>query len=306
MKLLISYFFASVIYLSMSENNDQETCKANNQIQRPLFSVGIVSDVQYSDYEHIGTRYYRSSPEKLREATTRFKADSVRFVINLGDLIDKDFGSFKTVLDIMDSSGLKIYHVAGNHDYSVDPKLKRRIPVLVPSKKGHYSFTYDKFRFICLNGNELSIYISNYKTAIIKAESLLANMKEKGEINAVDWNGGFSSNQIKWLKEELDKAVTNGEKVILNCHFPVAPDNVHNLLNYKDVLTILKKYKNIIAWFNGHNHAGNYSYLNMMHFVTFKGMVETESDNSFAIVDVYRNKLEIRGYGREKSQVLLF
>lgn len=304
MKLLIAYLFAPIIYISMSDNNDHGSLQSNDPIQKPLFSFGIVSDVQYSDYEHIGTRFYRSAPGKLREAMTTFKKDSISFVINLGDLIDRDFGSYKSMLDIMDSSGLKVYHVAGNHDYSVDKQFKNKLPVLIPSKKGYYSFVYDNLRFICLNGNELSTYISNNKTATKEAESNLSAMKEKGEINAVEWNGGFSNEQIKWLKEELDYAMAADEKVILVCHFPVAPENVHNLLNYKVVLPLLENYRNIIAWFNGHNHAGNYSKLNMIHFVTFKGMVETESDNSFARIDVYNNKLGIRGYGREKSQIL--
>ena len=90
------------------------------------------------------------------------------------------------------------------------------------------------------------------------------------------------------------------------CHFPVFPAEEHNLLNYKDVLTILEGYHNIIAWFNGHNHAGNYGNFNMIHFITMKGMVETETTNSFALVEVYKNKIWIKGSGREKSQILAY
>jgi hypothetical protein len=43
-----------------------------------------------------------------------------------------------------------------------------------------------------------------------------------------------------------------------------------------------------------------------MHFVTFKGMVETKKSNSFAIIDAYNNKIMIRGYGRENSLELTF
>jgi manganese-dependent ADP-ribose/CDP-alcohol diphosphatase len=304
MKLLIASVFASIIYLSMSDFKDPGSVQSDDQSQKPLFSFGIVSDVQYCNCEPAGTRFYRSSPEKLRDALNRLNSDSVSYIINLGDLIDREYGSFKTVLDIMDSSGLKIYHVAGNHDYSVDAQYKKRLPVVKPSKNGYYSFSYKNFRFIFLNGNELSTYSTSAKSAVRKADNLIRAMKEKGEINAVEWNGGFTSKQIGWLKGELDDAVTTGEKVVIICHFPVAPDNVHNLLNYKEVLPVLANYRNIIAWFNGHNHAGNYSYLNMIHFVTFKGMVETESDNSFASVTVFKNKLVIKGYGREKSQIL--
>ena len=294
MKLLITIIFATI------------SLKMYSQSQKPLFSFGIIADVQYADYDPAGTRFYRFSTGKLRDALSDLKSDSVSFIINLGDLIDRDIESYKPVMDILDSSRLKIYHVAGNHDYSVDSKYKKKLPVLTPSKNGYYSMVLKNFRFIFLNGNELSTYSSNNKSAIKKASDNLAAMKKKGDINAVEWNGGLSPEQIAWLKIQLDLADNASEKVFIVCHFPLIPENVHNLLNYKEVLPLLGKYHNIIAWLNGHNHAGNYGNYNMIHFVTFKGMVETDSMNSFARVDVYKNKIWITGTGREKSQILAY
>jgi predicted phosphodiesterase len=276
------------------------------QSQKPLFSFGVIADVQYADADAAGTRFYRSSAVKLREALTDLKSDSVSFVINLGDLIDRDFTSYKPIMDLLDSAGLKIYHVSGNHDYSVETKYKKKIPVLNPSKKGYYSIVFENFRFIFLNGNEISTYSSINKATIKNASVNLEAMKKKGEINAVDWNGGMSTEQISWLKTELDISNTAGEKVFILCHFPLVPENVHNLLNYKEVLTVLENYHNVIAWMNGHNHAGNYGNFNMIHFVTFRGMVETDQLNSYARVDVYKNKIWITGTGREKNQILAF
>jgi manganese-dependent ADP-ribose/CDP-alcohol diphosphatase len=306
MKLLIASFFTTIIIFNMPDKNDSGGLQFVNQSQKPLFAFGIIADVQYCDYDPAGTRFYRSSLVKLREAVTSFKEDSVCFIINLGDLIDRDYRSYKPVLDIIDSSGLKTYNVTGNHDYSVDPRFKKRLPVLLPSKEGYYSIVYENFRFIFLNGNEISTYMSNNKAAIKQAVDYIATLKNKGEINAVDWNGGISSKQLAWLSSQLNEATGKNEKVFLICHFPVVPDNVHNLLNYKEVLPILEKYQNIISWFNGHNHAGNYGNFNMTHFITFKGMVETDASNSFALVEVYKNKIWIRGYGREKSQILAY
>ena len=116
----------------------------------------------------------------------------------------------------------------------------------------------------------------------------------------------LAENSSNGLMMSLMNSEEADEKVFLFCHFPVWPDNNHNLLNYKEVLSILEKYQNIVAWFNGHNHAGNYGNFNMIHFVTIKGMVETETNNSFALVEVYNNKLWIKGYGREKSQILAY
>jgi manganese-dependent ADP-ribose/CDP-alcohol diphosphatase len=305
MKLLLATLFAAIILNHIPDKSKSGAQIPMNQ-SKPLFSFGVIADVQYCDYEPEGTRFYRSSLAKLREATNSFKSDSVSFIINLGDLIDRDYASYKPVLDILDSSKLKFYHVAGNHDFSVDSRHKKKLPVLKPSKEGYSSFVKENFKFIFLNGNEISTYASDNKNSVKKAQDYLSSLKTENAINTMQWNGGFSQTQLLWLKKELDGAVNEDQKVFLICHFPVFPENVHNLLNYKEVLALLENYHNIIAWFNGHNHAGNYGNFNMIHFVNFKGMVETESNNSFAIVDVYKNKLWIRGSGREKSQILAY
>jgi manganese-dependent ADP-ribose/CDP-alcohol diphosphatase len=306
MKLLIEFFSALIMFFNMSEKKDSSGFQSYNQTQKPLFTFGIIADVQYADHDPVGTRFYRASLGKLREAVNSFKEDSADFIINMGDLIDNDFVSYKPVLEIIDSSGLKTYHVTGNHDYSVDLRLKKRLPVLTLSKEGYFTFIHKNFRFIFLNGTEISTYASNNKTSIKHAEEYIASMKNKGEINAINWNGGISSKQLEWLTNQLNEATTNNEKVFIICHFPVFPENIHNLLNYNEVLTILEKYQNIIAWFNGHNHAGNYGNFNSIHFVTFRGMVDTEGSNSFALIEVYRNKIWIRGSEREKSQILAY
>lgn len=305
MKLLIASLFVSIMLNTMPDNRDSGNKMPLNQ-SKPLFSFGVISDVQYCNYEPEGTRFYRSSLSKLRDAVNAFKSDSVSFLVNLGDLIDRDNISYKPVLDILDSSKLKVYHVAGNHDFSVESKYKKKIPALKQTKEGYYSFKEGNFRFIILNGNEISLYASDNKKNIQKAEEYLSALKAENAVNAMEWNGGFSQKQLVWLKKELDEATASGEKAFLLCHFPLVPENVHNLLNYKEVLSLLEDYHNIIAWFNGHNHSGNYGNFNMIHFVNFKGMVETETANSYAIVDVYKNKLWIRGSGREKSQILAY
>ena len=49
---------------------------------------------------------------------------------------------------------------------------------------------------------------------------------------------------------------------------------------------------------------GNFGQIDGRCFVNFKGMVDTESDNTFAVVDVFADRLEIRGFGREASRTL--
>lgn len=274
--------------------------------QKPLFTFGIISDVQYCDCDPAGSRFYRLSVERLRDAADSFGKAPVDFVVNLGDFIDRDYQSFKPLLEILDSSGLKVYHLKGNHDFSVDPLYRKRLPLPMPGNKRYYSFRYGNFRFIALDGNEVSTYASGSRTSVRKAGKLISALKESGSPNAMTWNGGISSGQLAWLKRSLDRASEGNEKVIILCHFPLYPDNLHNLLNYKEVIFLLENYKNIVACFSGHNHSGNYGCFNNIHFVTMKGMVETANSTSYAIAEVYADEIRIVGAGREESRILDF
>jgi manganese-dependent ADP-ribose/CDP-alcohol diphosphatase len=306
MRFIIALLFLLFFSFLMPDKFRSHESQTSNQDPVPLFSFGLIADIQYCDCDPAGTRYYRSSLVKLEEAVRSFRIDSPAFVVNLGDMIDKDFASYKPVYQILDTAGFKIYSTTGNHDYSVEPRMLKRLPPLQSDKESYYSFNYQQFKFIVLNGNELSTYSTTNKSAIKNATDYIAKLKNNGEINAMDWNGGISSKQILWLTDQLNSAVKNNQKVFIMCHFPVFPENEHNLLNYRDILKVLENYGNIIAWFNGHNHAGNYGNFNMIHFVTLKGMVETELKNSFALVEVYNNKIWIKGSGREKSQILAY
>ena len=302
MKILTAVFVSSLIISKLTGSSDPETL---NQGQKPIMKFGVIADAQCRDSEPAGTRFYRSSTLKIKQATTSFKEDSVDFILNLGDLIDGDFNSFEKVIQIIESPGIPVYHVAGNHDYAVEHGLKNKIPVL-QTKKGYYSVSKEGFRFIFLNGNEISIYASENKKKIKYAEELINSMKEKSEINGIEWNGGISSKQLKWLNDQIDEAAIGNEKVIVICHFPFFPENVHNLLNYNEVLALFSKKNNIAASFHGHNHHGNYGVFNSIHFITFKGMVETENSNSYAIVELYKDRMVIKGYGREPSRTLTY
>jgi len=311
MRLLFAFSLATILFFDMPDKRypgvpDSYIIKQKSTDQKPLFRFGIIADVQYADCNPAGNRYFRSSTEKLENAISVFRENSVDFIINLGDLIERDYKSYKPVLKILNSSGIKTYNLTGNHDYSVDTRYLTHLPLFTESKEGYYSIIYRQYRLIFLNGNEISTYASADKNLIKQANELIANLKKNGEINAIDWNGGIGRQQIDWMTRQLDEAADNSEKVILFCHFPIEPENIHNLLNYKEINGVILNYPNIIAWFSGHNHEGNYRTINKIHYVTFRGMVETEKNNSFAVTEAYSDKISIRGYGRETSLVLTF
>ncbi len=305
----MALLFRSVLILSImlqGNSGDRPVITGKKDVQElPIFTVGIFADVQYADEEPSINRYYRMSVERLREAYATFLGENADFAINLGDLIDKNYESYAPVLEVIRSSGIPTFHVPGNHDFSVADSLKRKLPVL-KSWLGYYSEAKEGFRFIFLNGNEVSTYGATNEILKKGALSYLKILKEEKKINAMEWNGGLASNQVDFLKRELDSATRNHEKTLIFCHFPIYPENIHNLFNYEEVLQLLRKYNNVIAWLSGHNHAGNYDIYGTTHFITLRGMVDSHDSNSFAIMRIYNNKVVLKGYGREQDREIRF
>ena len=90
---------------------------------------------------------------------------------------------------------------------------------------------------------------------------------------------------------------------MLFCHFPVYPKNGHNLWNAATLTDLLARYPCVAAYVNGHNHAGNYGQSDGIHYLTLKGMVDTEQ-SSYSVIEVYADRLVVKGFGRETEREL--
>jgi predicted phosphodiesterase len=272
----------------------------------PQFSIGIIADVQYCDHEAAYNRYYRKSGEKLSEAINTLNRYEPAFFIDLGDLIDRDFSSIEPMLKVYQQAGARVYRVLGNHDFSVNDAHKPEVPArLGLDASAYYDFSYLGWRFIMLNGNEVSTFAhtaDSEETA--EAERMLDQLRQQNAVNAQPWNGGISPRQVRWLKSRLDEAARQGQRVMVANHFPVYPKDPHNLWNDEEVVVLLLAYPQVVAYLNGHHHAGNYGRKSHVHFLNFKGMVETENENSFALLEVHPDHLLVKGFGREESRKL--
>ncbi len=271
----------------------------------PLFSFGMISDIQYCDCETEGSRHYRQSLEKLNHCVLDLNTRNLAFVVSLGDLIERDFSSYDTLLSILDRLNAPVYHVLGNHDFSVTEQEKTVVAGKLGLTSSYYDYAIGDWRFIVLNGCEISLFapIENSKE-YRKAQLLFNQLKVNNAHNAIDWNGAISMDQYRWLKNRIKSSEKEGEKVIIFCHFPVYPKVIHNLWNFKTLLSLFKKHDNIVAYFSGHNHFGSYATLKQVHYLSLVGMVETPDKTAYCTVDVFNDRLEITGYGREKSRVL--
>lgn len=278
----------------------------NSKPTQAQVKIGIFADCQYCDCETAGQRYYRNSLTKLNDCVTTFnKTKDIQFVVGLGDLIDRDISSFEKVNAILSQSKKEVFHVTGNHDLSVKKEDIDKVPSQLNMDKTYYSFDKEDWRFIFLNGNEITLQSTNPKI-VSEAKTILKQLKAENKPNNKDWNGGMSKEQINWLKLELKNTEQQNKKVVLFCHYPLLPFEAHALWNAEEVLQILQESSSVKAWINGHNHAGNYAMKNGIHFITMQGMVDTENKNAFSIVSFTKDRIEIKGFGREVTRNLPF
>ena len=126
---------------------------------------------------------------------------------------------------------------------------------------------------------------------------------QENKITSPKWNGAVSKSQLKWLEDQLQEATKKDQRVMIFCHFPVFPENVHNLWNAEEIVALIDQYKCVKAYFNGHNHDGNYANRQGVHYLTLRGMVDTE-ETAYARVGLHEDRIEVLGFGREKSRTL--
>ena len=266
------------------------------------FSFGAIADCQYCARPNRGSRHYASSAGKLKKCVAELNKHDLEFVIHLGDFIDRDYSSFDKVLPIYQSLQMPAYHALGNHDFDVADELKGKVVERMGMESKYYEFSVEDWRFIVLDGNDVSFHAypknsSKYKDA--------ERYYRENKIRSPRWNGAVGKEQVAWLSKILQKAEKQKEKVAVFCHFPVYPADPHNLWNAGEIISLFEEFSCVKAYINGHNHKGKYGQKNGIHYLTLKGMVETET-NAYSIIRVAENGLDLKGYGREKDLTLNF
>lgn len=252
-------------------------------------TFGIVTDAHYADTDPKGSRNYRESLIKMTEFVNLMNDKKVDFIIELGDL--KDQGepvTEESTLKYLDAiekvygqfNGPR-YHVLGNHD--VDSISKEQFLAHVENTgiaKGstHYSFDLKGIHFVVLDAN----YIAD------------GSDYDHGNFDWTDAN--IPLKQLNWLKKDL---ASTTRPVITFVHQQLDVTGNTSVKNGPEVRQVLEDSKRVLAVFQGHHHAGHYSYIEGVHYYTLKGMVEGggAKSNSYAIVEVYDdNSIVVTGY----------
>ena len=274
----------------------------------PLFSFGVVTDIQYANIDNRSNYRFRDVPQKLHACVEDWNNCSLAFAIQLGDLIQGNRqhtrNEFEHIASILDRVESPLKHVIGNHCLELPLKLLRS---RLQFQQTYYSFSKASYRFIVLHSMDVSIYSQPYDLQAYQQALLYL---EQNPI-VKKWSGGLGNVQTRWLTGELELAKHHKEKVIVFNHLPIHEDTTdidHGILwNHKEIKSLFQQSGVVVAHFNGHYHKGGYAYDNGIHYVTLEALVEApEGKNAYGIVDIYSDCVVIKGYGSLTSRTLRF
>jgi alkaline phosphatase len=267
--------------------------------EKPLITFGIVTDSHYAERDAVGTRHFRESLGKMKEAMEEMNNLNVDFVIHLGDFKDQDENPVEAVtityLKILETAFASFrgprYHVLGNHDTdSISKKqfLDNVVNTGIRKDKSYYSFDSNGIHFVVLDGD--------YKTD--------GTSYDKGNF---EWTDTFiPEDQLTWLKIDLRKTKL---PTIVFVHQLL--DDVNDLdfciKNASTVREALSGSKKVLAVFQGHRHEERYNKIENIHYNTLPGMVDYSGpgNNSFSTIEVFSNgDINMTGYQRAPSRAL--
>ena len=261
------------------------------------FSFAVVADIQYADKDTAGRRDYRRSAAKLEACAAALASEHPAFTMQLGDIIDGGLENLGRILPLFNRLPAPRYHTLGNHDLTLDRAV---LFARLGLRSGRYDFTLNGWRFIVLDGMEMSVRDEAGRREF-------ARLKAAGAPNAQEWNGALGPDQREWLRRTLRDAKKKHQRAILFCHFPVfaeASSPEHLLWDWRETLEILDSEPAVAAWIAGHDHRGGYAERRGVHYVTLRGMVETEAAQACQVMDVAPAGLRLRAAGEASGRTL--
>ncbi len=260
---------------------------------------GLLTDFHYADAPPSGTRYYRESLDKVREAVAKLRDERVEFLGLLGDIKDmapavngqrepdtKTLGYLTDIeAEIRRFSG-PTYHVLGNHD--MDNLSKAQVLASITNtgitpNRSFYAFSRGGVRFITLDA------------------CYLEDGRDYDHGNFDYRNTWVPPAQLVWLRAELAAA---REPMIVFAHQRLDAAGDPFIKNSAEVRAALEASGKVLAAFHGHDHPGAHALVNGIHYYTLKAVVEGsgEANNSYAVAEVHPDlNITITGYRRAVS-----
>lgn len=236
-----------------------------------------VSDVHFST-RNVNTTFKLTaeSPRILDDVISQInETPDIDFVMFTGDLIDKSYEKELTaVLPHVEKLKYPWYFVFGNHDPCVGGYLTKKLYIdILRNHNKNFTTTKPYYSFVPQKG---------YK--VIGLDSIIDTR--------VTSNGQIDAEQLKWLDEELKNS--KKDVVLIFLHVPILepfPSENHRLLNAGEVQSVIEKYDNPIAVFQGHYHANKITQRDNVLYVSSPALVSYP--NAFRIISIKNEKKKV-------------
>ncbi|HRY27842.1 MAG TPA: metallophosphoesterase [Candidatus Moranbacteria bacterium] len=236
MKILLEYFNKNRKYFKYSSLSIAAIllvvavlfiCFCFFDSNKNLAVLGVVSDIHAGNpservVEARILNYPKQYKKLFSEALDKMKNEGVEVVISAGDNTNEgDIQYSKTLKDLAKSRAIKILWTKGNHDRE-KTKSMESFGVKIP-----YYYIMDR---------------KNWRIIIL----------DNSEMNSESSNGGFSQEQLEWLKNKLK----TDKKIIISMHYPIFNEfnNDEVLVEYKEFKDIIEKSGNVVHVVSGHYH----------------------------------------------------
>lgn len=221
-----------------------------------LFSCSNKRIVRFAICADVHHDLIHDAPDKLSsfiETADKKRAD---FVIQLGDFC-MPFDKNELLLRVWDRFNGPKYHVLGNHDIDVSPKIVTQ--QFWGLEKPYYSFDQGNFHFIVLDAN---YFKTDDKIASYESGNYFAHAGSRAQI---------PDEQLEWLKNDLKE--TEKYTVVFSHQ---SLEHWGGIKNQEQVRQIFKEAnkekKKVIVCFCGHDHSDRHSQIDGIHYVGVNSM----------------------------------
>jgi len=258
---------------------------------------GLFTDLHAHDRDSpLEGKWMTHTAERLGAFCDAMNAQAVDFVIQLGDFVNgwvvlgADPGDPARIPEILAwADGLYAafrgprYHVLGNHDvYNLDKATLRDI---LGIERTYYSFDVRGVHFVVLD----------------------AQFTEDGTDLARTYTGVAGSVppvEFAWLRDDLaasDRATIVFVHQMLDTY--IEEWNRALVANQPDVQAVLSADPDVVAVFQGHDHAFRRSEVDGVQYVTFEALVDQDTPPSWAVVtvDPLARTVTVEGVGEQPS-----
>lgn len=214
-------FFAKILSYYSIYRKDFKLTKLKNGPENK-FTLICVADPQVKT----GIDYTRFQSETMPDIKSEMTKQEACYGITLGDIVYDTPDMMSPMKKVFPTSGIKFFHVIGNHDHYQETTKDMDAIVNFEECFGPVNYSFNR-------GN----------SHIVALDNVIYTGKQT-------YSGGFTEDQIKWLKNDLQYVST--DKLLIICtHIPIR--NQSSISRYQDLYSAIAPYHEVHIM-SGHTH----------------------------------------------------